>query len=126
MEALVALSEAGAQRIKTFSGLSLQAMAKGEAGEQAGAGSGSKEETKRLVKCMLAIGEVDDNEPLRVIDADTSKSSSVSPKLLPGKTTVMWESTVEPAWPKQVGNINTCTNVGWERFIKFLLKALKC
>ena len=45
---------------------------------------------------MLAIGEVDDDEPLVVIEADTSKLSSAAPKLLPGKTSVVWEAPIDP------------------------------
>jgi len=108
VHALIGLSESLGPVMKTFCGLALQRISGSVAGgggsdKAAAAASALDEETSsRLVVCMLAIGEVNDAEPLRVVEARLLETGL--PVLIPGRTHGTWDDHPSPSWPIQTYN----------------------
>mmetsp|Transcript_22412 Transcript_22412/g.26438 ORF Transcript_22412/g.26438 Transcript_22412/m.26438 type:complete len:1465 (-) Transcript_22412:205-4599(-) len=97
LEVLVTLSEGGSPRMRTFCGLALQSLSSSSpASSPAMAG--------RLVACMLAIKDVDEDEPKRIVEANTGGNTS-SGALLPGRTACCWDDEPEPTWSHHVESL---------------------
>ncbi len=94
LDTLVELSEGGSGRVRTFCGLALQSLS-------AASPASSPAMAARLVACMLAIKEVDDDEPLRIVPANLAGAGARG-DLLRGRTTCMWDDEPEPTWSYHV------------------------
>jgi hypothetical protein len=97
LDVLVVLSEGGSARVKTFCGLALQSLSStSPASSPAMAG--------RLVACMLAIKDVEEEEPTRIVEANMTTSAGKS-ALLPGRTSCCWDDEPEPTWAHHVESL---------------------
>lgn len=97
LDMLVELSEGGNATMKTFCGLALQSLS-------ASSPASSPAMSGRLVGCMLAIKDVDEAEPVRIVDANVSTTSGKS-TLLPGRTNATWDDEPEPTWTHHIESL---------------------
>jgi hypothetical protein len=97
LDVLVALSEGGSATMKTFCGLALQSLS-------AASPASSPAMAGRLVSCMLAIKEVDEFEPTRIVEPNVHAATS-SNALLPGRTSCGWDDAPEPTWSHHVESL---------------------
>jgi hypothetical protein len=93
MDVLVQLSETGGPKMKTFCGVALQALS-------AASPASSPSMASRLVACMLAIKDVDESEPSRIVEPNMGAAGGKS--MLPGRTQCSWDDEPEPTWSYHV------------------------
>lgn len=98
LEVLVTLSEGGSKRMKTFCGLALQSLSSSSP-------ASSPEMAGRLVACMLAIKDVDEDESKRIVEANTGNGNNSAGALLPGRTACCWDDEPEPTWSHHVESL---------------------
>jgi hypothetical protein len=97
LDVLVGLSEGGSSTMKTFCGLALQSLS-------AASPASGPEMAGRLVTCMLAIKDVDESEPTRIVEPNVAGASS-SNTLLSGRTACCWDDEPEPTWAYHIESL---------------------
>ena len=96
---LIGLSEGGTELMKTFCGLALQSLS-------AVSPASTPDLAARLVASMLAIKDVDEGEPVKIVDANVAAvGDPARSSLLPGRTRPCWDEEPEATWSKHVESL---------------------